>query len=503
MNRSIALIAGIVVLAGIGYFLSQITSRTSPEVQATTTVELKNGDTYEIIASPVSKEIGGKAFQMLAYNGSIPGPTIRVPQGAEIIINFKNQLDMPTLLHSHGVRMDVAYDGSQTSQEEIQPGETFSYKLRFPDAGIYWYHPHVREDYQQELGLYGAFVVEPTDANYYPEADREVVLFLDDILIENGVIDLSETQADRTMMGRFGNVMLVNGQENFTLEAKQGEVVRLFLVNASNVRPFNFSLDGQQMKLLGSDGGAYEKERWATSILLSPSERATVDVLIEESVPMVSDTPRGDIALGLISVSGQVERDTSAFPLLTEHAATVKSIQPFYAYMNTPPDKQLKLLPDLMMGQGGHMMSDGTMMGGMMGGVPEGGIEWEDDMWMMNAMSNAENTKWHIEDAETGKRDMDIEWTFAKDVPVKIRIENPGDSMHPMQHPIHFHGQRFLVVSMNGNPVYNLAWKDTVLVPAGQYVDIILDPSNPGEWMAHCHIAEHLEAGMMMTYDVI
>ena len=157
-----------------------------------------------------------------------------------------------------------------------------------------------------------------------------------------------------------------------------------------------------------------------------------------------------------------------------------------------------------MSGMGGHMMSDGTMMGGMsMGEVPEGGIEWEDtDMQMMNEMSNAEMVKWRIIDQDTGKKDMDIDWTFKKGEPVKIRIFNDPKSMHPMQHPIHFHGQRFLVVSRDGVPQTNLVWKDTVLVKAGETVDIVLDTSNPGTWMAHCHIAEHLEAGMMLKYSV-
>jgi FtsP/CotA-like multicopper oxidase with cupredoxin domain len=117
-------------------------------------------------------------------------------------------------------------------------------------------------------------------------------------------------------------------------------------------------------------------------------------------------------------------------------------------------------------------------------------------------MSNTDNVKWLITDEATGKQNMDINWTLKKDVPVKIRIENPSNSMHPMQHPIHFHGQRFLVLSRNGAQQTDLVWKDTVLIPAGQYVDILFDPSNPGTWMAHCHIAEHLGDGMMFTYRV-
>ena len=97
---------------------------------------------------------------------------------------------------------------------------------------------------------------------------------------------------------------------------------------------------------------------------------------------------------------------------------------------------------------------------------------------------------------------MDIGWNFHVGDKVKIRIFNDPNSMHAMQHPIHFHGQRFLILSRNGVTNTNLVWKDTVLVPAGQTVDILLDASNPGTWMAHCHIAEHLESGMMFSYRV-
>ncbi|MEK7649883.1 MAG: multicopper oxidase domain-containing protein, partial [Patescibacteria group bacterium] len=107
-----------------------------------------------------------------------------------------------------------------------------------------------------------------------------------------------------------------------------------------------------------------------------------------------------------------------------------------------------------------------------------------------------------IVDQDTGKANMDIDWSFAKGKPVKIRIFNDPRSMHPMQHPIHFHGQRFLVVARNGVGQSNLVWKDTTLVRSGETVDIILDPSNPGEWMAHCHISEHLESGMMFSFVV-
>ena len=148
------------------------------------------------------------------------------------------------------------------------------------------------------------------------------------------------------------------------------------------------------------------------------------------------------------------------------------------------------------------MMPDGTMMGGSMMSASPDGIEWDDTNIMSGPLSTTDTVKWTITDQATGKVNSDIKWTVTKDRPVKIEIFNDPNSMHPMQHPIHFHGQQFLVLSINGVRQTDLVWKDTVLVPSGQTVDILLYPTNPGEWMVHCHTAEHLEDGMMFTYTV-
>ena len=130
------------------------------------------------------------------------------------------------------------------------------------------------------------------------------------------------------------------------------------------------------------------------------------------------------------------------------------------------------------------------------------GIEWEDDMVMMNNMSTDETIEWVIEDIDTGMRNTDIEWSFAQGDMVKVRIYNDENGMHPMQHPIHFHGQKFVILSVDGEANENLQWKDTVLIPEGRTYDILVDMSNPGLWMAHCHIAEHLHSGMMFNFEV-
>jgi FtsP/CotA-like multicopper oxidase with cupredoxin domain len=145
------------------------------------------------------------------------------------------------------------------------------------------------------------------------------------------------------------------------------------------------------------------------------------------------------------------------------------------------------------------MMGNGNMM---MGEASSDGIEWEDTMSMMSANSNTQNIQWKITDQNTGKSNGDIDWKFKVGDKVKIKITNDKTSMHPMQHPIHFHGQRFLILTSNGVKNTDLVWKDTVLIPSGVTTEILVDMGNPGTWMAHCHIAEHLQDGMMFQYKV-
>jgi len=533
------------VVGSFAYFSGQKSSTLKPAISSsldiaglkdaveTQTVNLKNGDTYELTAGYVAKEINGKKIKMLAYNGSIPGPVIRVQQGDTVTIRFKNNTDMETLLHSHGVRMDNQYDGTQLTQKNILPGESFDYVLKFPDAGMMWYHPHVREDKQQPMGLFGSFIVTPNTPGYWEKVDHEEVLFLSDILMENGnIAPYSDTYITHALMGRFGNTLMINDKTDFTMTAKPGEVIRLYLANAATVRPFNFSIPGAKMKLVGGDNGRYERETFVDSVLISPSERAIVDVLFPKvgDYPMEHAYPGKTYRLGTVKVTGtSLGTNATAFETLRADTSLIKEFDLIRKkYLTKEPDKTINLkvkidmsaMMNTMMGSGGGM-PDMSMMGGDGHGASTSSstgmvgmnmstatpIEWEDDMGAMNVYaiagdSKKANTTWIIEDAATKKQDMDIVWKFKKDVPVKIRIFNDPKSAHPMQHPIHFHGNKFVVLSRDGVAESNMVWKDTTLVRAGETVDILLETTNPGRWLAHCHIAEHMHAGMMIEYDV-
>ena len=468
------------------------------EAVDTDIVELKNGDIFDLRATIVRKQIGDTSVKMFAYNGSIPGPTLKVVQGSEITINFTNDTELETTVHWHGLRLENRYDGVPEGvhhghQPPVPVGGSYIYRLRFPDPGVYWYHPHLREDYTQELGLYGNIIVIPNTPGYWLPVNREFALILDDILIEDGKIaPFSQTLPTRIAMGRFGNVMLVNGGTDGKLEFSKREVVRLYLTNTANVRTFNIRIPGAGMKWVGSDSGRVEHEQFIEELMIAPSERAIVDVHFENTGQFTLEhrTPEKTYAMAAIEVNEQTIEPSYAqdFDTLRHNQDFDAEREHLKADFERLPDKTLSLVGEIPgMHHGAHMMEP---------------IEWEDTMAAHNRMTTPENMFWKLVDRETGKANHDIEWTFTAGDRVKIRIINEPHSDHPMQHPIHFHGQRFLILSRDGMHSENLMWKDTVLIPAGQTVDILLDASNPGAWMTHCHIAEHLESHMMFNFFV-
>lgn len=483
-----------------------------PLAVAAPVVALEHGDVYELVADEVVHEIDGKKVAMLAYNGSIPGPTIKVAEGAIVTIRFVNRTSMPTLLHSHGVRMANEFDGTHIVQKDVLPGETFDYVLRFPDPGIFWYHPHVREDIQQNMGLYGSFLVTPKDPTHFLPVDHEEVLFLSDVLMEGGALaPYSEQYVTHALMGRFGNTILVNGKTTHSLQAEPGEVHRFFVANAATVRPFDFRIAGAKMKLVGGDASRYEYETFVDSVVLAPSERAVIEVYFPEQGTHAIEhrTPERTYPLGSVSVSGEpVSPIGPAFGELRTDLRLKKEFDRLRAYLTKKPDKTIRLTLETDMTKIMGLMMGGSTSGHDHGGGMEGmmhapvPIEWEDDMGDMNTFSTSETTHWIMRDEETGKENMDIIWKFTAGEYYKIRIINDAASMHPMQHPIHFHGNRFAVLAVNDVPNANMVWKDTTLLQTGDTVDIILEAENPGKWLAHCHIAEHMHAGMMMEYDV-
>ncbi|HEX9347157.1 MAG TPA: multicopper oxidase family protein [Gemmatimonadales bacterium] len=473
-----------------------------PNAESNEVLRLKDGDFIDLDAELVRRTINGQTYTMYSYNGQYPGPLIEVARGSEIMVRFTNHLADSTSIHWHGIRLENAFDGV----DGVGGGDAFTYKLRFPDAGIYWYHPHIREDIQQALGLYGNILVRQPGAKI--PANREQILMLQDLLVgDAGLIPWGQESPTHALMGRFGNVFLVNGEPGYRLSVRRGEVVRFYFTNASSTRTLNLSFPEARMKLVATDAGPFEREAWVESVVIAPAERYVVDVQFDRTgefallnkvigldhlfgrfFPMV-DT------LGSVTVApARVRRD------LSKAFAALRRLPPPYAaassYLNRPPDQTLVLT---LRTEGLPYFTERLMQLDSIYFAP---VEWGGTMPMMNWASTGRQVRWVLKDPATGHENMDIAWHFRRGEPVKLRLVNERRAFHGMQHPIHLHGQRFLVLAVNGVPNKDLAWKDTVLVPAGAVVDILLDTANPGEWMLHCHIAEHLSAGMMMHFTI-
>jgi FtsP/CotA-like multicopper oxidase with cupredoxin domain len=559
-----------------------------PDATSPQMIDISGGQDFELRIQPVAKRIGNNTVRMLAYNGSVPGPTLRVSQGSEVIVRATNDGDLAATVHWHGLRLDNQYDGTLLTQSAIPVGGSFTYRLTFPDPGLYWYHPHIREDYGQEMGLYGNIIVVPSAPDYWPPVNREITLALDDVLIEDGQIgSFSRTESSHTAMGRFGNVLLVNGETSLSLSAQRGEVVRFLLTDTANTRVFSFGIRGARMKRVGGDSGRCEHEELVETVVIAPSERVIVDVLCDQPGEAVLEhrTPDRTYELGRVSVSDEPASPSfvARFAALCTNAEMVAERARLAADLEREPDKRLALVaimdtgepdvtpgaavvyvcpmhPEISQDEPGKCPKCGMTLlaqsaapagyacpmhpevrSGLAGKCPKcgmklvpaslapppassshehhdgagheppppaasdspTGIEWEDDMVDVNRMTTPANMRWQLIDRATGAIGTEIDWRFRVGDRVKIRILNEMDSDHPMHHPFHIHGAgRFLILARDGVVEPNLVWKDTVLVPTGQTVDVLLEVTNPGVWMAHCHIAEHHESGMMLAFRV-
>ena len=305
------------------------------------------------------------------------------------------------------------------------------------------------------------------------------------------------------------------------------------------------------MKLVGGDSGHVEREQIVEDVVVAPSERVVIDVLFETAGELVLEhrTPGRVYRLATVTVSEQRAEPAldESFEVLRTNADMAAERERIAAFFDAEADKTLAFIAEMDMGapQGegrsstparctrtwsarspviapsaGQLLAaalvaaagaqehehghegDGHEHGGYSHSTADG-IEWEDDMVEVNRMTTPANMRWKIIDRETGAENKAIDWRFRIGDRIKLRLLNEMAGDHPMHHPFHVHGAgRFLVLSRDGTTEPNLVWKDTVLVRAGETVDILLELTNPGIWMVHCHIAEHHESGMMFSFEV-
>ncbi|WP_437723559.1 multicopper oxidase family protein [Sorangium sp. So ce861] len=411
--------------------------------------------------------LDGQPLEVWAYNGQVPGPTIRVRRGDTLRVTFTNRLPRPTTVHWHGVRVPNAMDGvPSVTQPAVPPGGTFVYEFVPKDAGTFWFHPHLRSSEQVERGLYGVLVVEDPEP---PPYSRDVVWVLDDWRIRQGAIDPQfNTPHDLMHDGRWGNVITVNGNIDERLAVRPGERLRLRLLNSANGRVFAPDFSGLDARVIAVDGlytaGPLDPGRFE----LAPGNRIDLDITVPASAAgqqfsIVDRFTRRSNALASINVSQEAAVQTPAFP------SPARVHVPAWRDTETiTPRSEYRLA---------------ARRGG------EFGIEWT-----LNgaAARHAHDTSTHGDGDEHAVAVLPRgEWS-------KLRFVNDSARLHP----IHLHGMFFKVLSRDGRPADEPFFRDTVLVHARETVDVGVVPLDEGRWMLHCHILEHAEAGMMSLLDV-
>lgn len=411
---------------------------------------------FELVAAPATLALlDGRPLAVWAYDGQVPGPTLRVRLGERMRVVFTNGLPVETTVHWHGVRVPNVMDGAAgVTQPPVPPGGRFVYEFVPKDAGTFWFHPHIRSSEQVERGLFGVLVVEDPSP---PPYSRDVVWVVDDWrLARDGQIDPSfNTPHDLAHDGRWGNVVTVNGRTAAELVVRPGERVRLRLVNTANGRVFRLDWAGLDAKIVAVDGMYARAPVDPAGFELSPGNRLDLDVRIPAMGPdrwVVTD-----------------RFTRSQFPVATIRAVGEPVVTPDFpapAGAHVPAWREAAVIAPtkeyaLTARQGGPF-----------------GIEW---------MLGDDGPHAHHAGALLRRA------RFAK-----LRFTNETYRLHPM----HVHGMFFKVLARNGTAVDEPFWRDTALVHARETVDVGTVPLDVGRWMLHCHVLEHQEAGMMTTVEV-
>jgi FtsP/CotA-like multicopper oxidase with cupredoxin domain len=405
------------------------------------------------------------------YNQSIPGPLIRIPQGRESIIRLHNSLDEPTSVHWHGLRIDNAMDGvPDITQPPVMPGQQFEYRLKPPDAGTYWYHTHMRSWAQLALGLAGVMIVEEDEP---PTVDQDIVFAIDDWRLDR---DLQMDSASFGSMhdwshgGRLGNYITVNGKAEPVFEVASGERIRLRLVNIANARIMNLLFNESEISVVAVDGQPVEPfVPKSGRVVLAPGQRA--DLIID----MTAD-PGSRSAIEV--VIGEYAYVVADF-VYREKARREHKLDAALRLPDNPVNRIR--LPDEFMHVPLHMG------GGAMGGMRSATFEGKE----MGIRELVQNQKvWAL----NGIVGMPAEPLFRVRRGTAISLDVHNDNGWP--HAMHIHGHHFIHDREPG------LWRDTTLFQRGERGAMQFVADNPGKWLIHCHMVEHMAGGMLTWFEV-
>lgn len=424
----------------------------------------------------------GLTTKVWSYGGTVPGTPIIVKKGETVNVSGVNKLPSTTTIHWHGLVIPNDQDGPGKT---IKPGEKYSYSFKVNESGTYWYHSHYRPVLDQvDNGLYAPIIVKAPEDDKY---SGDHIYVLDDWYLDENGNRLQGTA--RGNMERFGNIETVNGKSGSAIEPlvmKKGELHKLRFINASTAAVHTIKISGHCFRVTHTDGHPLPQPYETDVLTLSPGERLDAEVAavgdVGQTYIMESDRSELGIKIPIQYQQGQVA--TVASPFVAPQPKGFAGIE------NRTPDFTLDLNSVMDMPSHGANPAPAASTGGHAGhGAPAPSVT--NEMQMQGGM------RWTI----NGKSYPDVAALQVKlGQIVKVRIVNNDISTaEKMDHPIHIHGTEFQIVSQNGKAPEREIWKDTVNVPAGEYVDIAFTMTNPGTWMLHCHILDHEDGGMMTT----
>jgi FtsP/CotA-like multicopper oxidase with cupredoxin domain len=404
--------------------------------------------------------VAGRQVRALTFNGSLPGPTLRVRPGDRIALTFRSELDAPTNLHTHG--LVVSPEGNSDNVfVMIEPGDTFDYAYELGGdhpTGVFWYHPHHHGNSAEQLfsGLYGAIIVDDEEP---VAAARERRLKIAARAVDGAARHVAS--AAERMLGREGDLVMVNGQVGSSLVARPGERERWRVINACSSRFLRLRLDGQRMQLLGVDAGRYAEPRDVEEIVLTPGNRAEVMVTAVDGTSVLQTLPFDRGGMGMMGRPSSSTRGADLLTLAVTGAPV--TAPPFTVPLPTTRDLRSEQVTGartitLAMGPGGGGMS----------------FTIDGQAFDLDRI-----------DVEVSHGALE-EWTIV--------------NTSPMDHPFHLHVWPMQLITVAGRPVDHVDWRDVVPVPArSRTVVRIAFEGLAGRTVYHCHILDHEDNGMMGT----